>query len=97
MDTNSLKNDPRLKDIDNQKFDLLNDILLNASGKSKNELLPYFLTASKKAESQGMTFSNQETDIIFEILTKDMSEAEKSRINYMRKLATMFANKQKGI
>lgn len=95
MDINTLKNDPRLKNIDATKLDILNEVLSKAGDKSKNELLPYFMAASKQAEAMGMSFSNEETDLIMELLTKDMSDAEKARINYIRKLAAMVSQKKR--
>ncbi len=94
MDINSLKNDPKLKNIDAAKLDILAEVLSKAGDKSKNELLPYFMAAAKQADSMGMSFSNEETDLIMEILTKDMSDAEKKRINYIRKLAAMVSKKK---
>ncbi|MBQ9766328.1 MAG: hypothetical protein IJW18_09030 [Lachnospiraceae bacterium] len=93
MDLNILKNDPRFANIDTDKFEILKEILAHTEGKSAKEVMPYFLAASKKAEEKGVTFSNQETDLILEILTKDMTPAEKSRIDYMRKLAAMVLKK----
>ena len=95
MDINTLKNDPRLKNIDDAKLNILNEVLSKAGGKNKNELLPYFMAASKQAEAMGMSFSNEETDLIMELLTKDMSDAEKSRMNYIRKLAAMVSQKKR--
>lgn len=95
MDISTLKNDPRLKNIDNSKLEILNEVLSKADDKKKNELLPYFMAASRQAEAMGMSFTNEETDLIIELLTGDMSDAEKARVNYIRKLAAMVAQKKR--
>lgn len=94
MNFDDLINNPSLKDINPQKLQILNEVLSNAAGKTTNELLPYFMAASKQADSKGMSFSNQETDLIINLLTQNMNEAEKARINSIRRLTMLMNNKK---
>lgn len=92
---NNWMNNPAFQNIDAQKLLLLNQVLGQASSKSKDELLPFFLSASAKANSMGMAFSDAETDLIMSVLTEKMSPEEKNRVETMRKLATMLAKQKK--
>lgn len=93
MDNNWM-NDPAFKDINPQKLLLLNQLLGQANGKSKDELLPFFMAASSKASSMGMAFDDSETDLIVSVLTANMSEQEKSRVEMIRRLSKLMALQQ---
>ncbi|MBE5948243.1 MAG: hypothetical protein E7261_04345 [Lachnospiraceae bacterium] len=95
MKIEDLATNPLLKDINPQKLQILGEVLSQAGNKSTNELLPYFMAASQKASSMGVAFSNSETDLIIDILTQNMSDAEKARVNSIRKLAMLVSNKKK--
>lgn len=95
MNIEDLASNPLLKDINPQKMQILGEILSQAGNKSTNELLPYFMAASQKANSMGVAFSNQETDLIIDLLTQNMSDAEKARVNSIRKLAMLVSSKKK--
>lgn len=95
MNIEDLASNPLLKDINPQKIQILGEILSQAGNKNTNELLPYFMAASQKASSMGVAFSNQETDLIIDLLTQNMSDAEKARINSIRKLAMLVSSKKK--
>ena len=95
MNIEDLLSNPLLKDINPQKIQILGEILSQAGNKNTNELLPYFMAASQKASSMGVAFSNQETDLIIDLLTQNMSDAEKARVNSIRKLAMLVSSKKK--
>lgn len=94
MSDNNWMNNPAFQNIDPQKLLLLSQILGQANTKSKEELLPFFLSASAKANSMGMSFSDSETDLIMSVLTEKMSPEEKNRVETMRKLAAILAKKK---
>lgn len=95
MNIEDLASNPLLKDINPQKMQILGEILSQAGNKSSNELLPYFMAASQKANSMGVAFSNQETDLIIDLLTQNMNDAEKARVNSIRRLAMLVSSKKK--
>lgn len=95
MSDNNWMNNPAFQNIDPQKLLLLNQILGQAGSKSKDELLPFFLAASAKANSMGMSFSDTETDLIMSVLTEKMSPEEKQRVETMRRLAAMLTRQKK--
>lgn len=87
-------NNPAFKDINPQKLLLLNQLLGQANSKSKEELIPFFIAASSKASSIGMSFNDDETDVIISVLTANMSEQDKSRVETIRKLSKMLSQRQ---
>lgn len=95
MNIEDLASNPLLKDINPQKMQILGEILSQAGNKSSNELLPYFMAASQKANSMGVAFSNQETDLIIDLLTQNMNDAERARVNSIRRLAMLVSSKKK--
>lgn len=86
---------PEIKKIDPQKLAILEEFLKQSETKNKDELIPFFIAASSKASSMGYAFSNDETDLILNILKKDMTEVDKSRVDTLRRLAKMMALKRK--
>lgn len=95
MEQEKWSDHPEIKKIDPRKLALLEEFLKQSESKSKDELIPFFIAASSKASSMGYAFSNDETDLILNILKKDMTETDKSRVDTIRKLAKMMALKRK--
>lgn len=87
-------NNPAFKNINPQKLLLLNQLLGQANSKSKEELIPFFIAASSKASSMGMSFNDEETDVIISALTANMSEQDKNRVETIRKLSKMLSQRQ---
>lgn len=95
MALEKLTNHPEIKNIDPKKLAILEEFLKQSESKNKDELIPFFIAASSKASSMGYSFSNSETDLILNILKKDMTETDKSRVETVRRLANMMAQKRK--
>lgn len=88
-------NNPNLQKINPQKLLLLNQLLGQANVKSKEELIPFFIAASSKASDMGMTFTEEETDLIIGVLQENMSQEDRNRIETIRNLAKMITKKKK--
>lgn len=86
-------NNPKFQKINPQKLLLLNQLLGQSHAKSKDELIPFFIAAASKASSLGMSFSEEETEIIISALKENMSEEEKSKIDTIQKLAKLISQK----
>ena len=74
MDSNNkyeeIKNNPALKDISKEKLDLLLSYVTEAEKLKQNEVMPYFLSITKKAQAQGISFNDSETEVILNILKR---------------------------
>ena len=87
-------NNSNLQKINPQKLLLLNQLLGQANFKSKEELIPFFIAASSKASDMGMTYTEDETNLIINVLKENMSEEEKTKIETIRNLAKMITKKK---
>lgn len=95
MNNNDWMKSPNLKGISQEKLSLLTTLLSQAQNKSQNELIPFFLAATQKANSQGISFNENETDLILNVLKQNMSKEEQSKIDTIRNLSNMVVNKNK--
>ncbi|MEY8337137.1 hypothetical protein AALB16_03775 [Lachnospiraceae bacterium 62-35] len=81
---NDWKKDPRLKEMDRKKLDMLDEFAEKVKQTPKNRLIPSLLTFSMEAQSKGISFSDSETDIIVSILAADMSPQERKKIDILK-------------
>lgn len=79
MNSNQWHKNEKLKNIDMQKINMLQELLKQANGKNSSDMLPFLLAASKQANSKGLNFTKEEMKLIIEVLKKDMSPAEQER------------------
>ena len=87
------KNDDRRKymaNLDPRKLMLINEFKNMASGKSSDEILPLVLAMSKKSNSMGLQFSNEEMHQIVNTLSADLAPAEKKRIDMMMNMMSVM-------
>ena len=79
-------NHPAMKNIDARKLAILVELVNEAEGKPVDKLLPVLITSNAKLKSLGLKFSPEETDLIMDILTKDISEADKKKMEMVKKM-----------
>jgi len=89
------KNNPTLKGIDTEKLQFITEFASQVQGSKKEMMLPLLLSVTNKAKSKGINFTNDETDLIVNILSANMSSAEKQQIESIRKMADMLSKKQR--
>lgn len=88
-------NNPALKNIDSRKLAVLIEIMNEADGKSLEKSLPILVNANNKLKEHNLTFTPEETSVIFEILTLNMSADEKLKIQGLKKLLESKINSRK--
>jgi hypothetical protein len=79
-------NHPAMKNIDARKLAILVDLANEAEGKSADKALPLMIKANAKMKALGLTFTQDETDLLVTILTKDMSPADKQKLEVIKKM-----------
>lgn len=92
MADNSWSDNPRLKNIDPRKLSILMDLVNDSEGKPMDKLIPLLMNTQKKLQKQNLSFSKDESDLMIEILTKNMNAKEKSQFEMIKK---MMANNKK--
>ena len=87
MDSNLFQN-PAFANMSPEKM----QFLLSFAGKSKptnsKDNMPFLLANKKQAKAQKLDFTKPEVQLICEMLSKDLPEAERARV---QKLMTLFA------
>lgn len=86
MADTSWTNNPKMKNVDPRKLTILLELMKEAEGKPMDKLLPLIMSTNKKLKEQDLTFSKDESDVMIEILTKNMSQKEKMQFEMLRKM-----------
>jgi hypothetical protein len=84
-DTSWTKN-PKLNNIDPRKLAILLEVMKEAEGKSMDKLMPLMLNANKRLQEQNLSFSKDESDVMIELLTKNLSPKEKAQFEMIKKM-----------
>jgi len=79
-------NNTKMKNIDPRKLAVLMELVKEAQGKPIDKLIPLILSANKKLQAQNLSFTKDESEVLIEILTKNMSPKERARFEMLRKL-----------
>lgn len=80
-----------IKGISPEKLKLISDIIKQSETVSSENLVPFFLNAASTANANGITFSDQETDLIIESLKTNMSSEQITKLETVRKLANIIS------
>lgn len=86
MKDNTWINNPSLNNMNPRKKEILIDLMNEADGKSMHQCIPIILKANTKIKSAGLSFSKDESDLIMEILTVDMSPQEKAKLESLKSM-----------
>lgn len=90
MADNTWANNPRLRNIDPRKMAILLELVKESEGKSMEQMVPLLMSANKRVQQQNMAFTKDETDVMIDILTKNMSSKEKSQFEMIKKMMAMM-------
>jgi hypothetical protein len=86
MTDTSWSNNPKLKNIDPRKLSILLDLVKEAEGKPMDKLIPIMMNTQKKIQKQNLNFTKDESDVMLEILTKNMNATEKAQFEMIKKM-----------
>ena len=86
MADTSWTNNPKMKNVDPRKLAILLEVVKEAEGKPMDKLVPLLMNTIKRLKEQDLTFNKDESDILIDILTKNMSPKEKTQFEMIRKM-----------
>lgn len=66
------------------KVQVMKELVENMRGKSMKEAAPLLMAAMNKLKANKLSFTMEENKILMEILTKDMSEQDKAKVEMMK-------------
>lgn len=76
-----LKDNPLLKGMDPEKLNFLMNFAQKDKPSNMKDAMPFLLANMNIAKKQNINFSKPEIQLIAELLSKDLSPAEKSKVN----------------
>lgn len=79
--------DPRLKQIPKEHLQMLYEMAEQLKQAPSNEKLSVFLSIRKQAADAGISFNDQERDLLFSVLTEGMSQDDLKKVQMIRKLS----------
>lgn len=79
-------NDPRICNISPEKLAVMTLLMEQAKEKTPEEFLPVLLKTSQSLEKAGMSFTNDESSLIIEVLTEGMTTEEKQRLAFIQSM-----------
>ncbi len=91
MADTSWTNNPKLKNIDPRKLTILLELMKEADGKPMDKLLPLLVNTNKKLQQQNLNFSKEESDLMIDLLSKNLSPKEKAQFEMIK---MMMANRK---
>lgn len=91
MSDNSWMNNPKLHNVDPRKLAILIEVMKEAEGKPMDKLVPLLMNTNKRLQEQNLTFTKDESDLMIELLTKNMNPKEKMQFEMIKK---MMANRK---
>ena len=74
------------KKMDPVKIQVMKELAEQMEGKALKDAAPVIMAASNKLEQQGKSFTPEETALLLEILTKDMTPQEKAKVEMMKSM-----------
>ena len=93
--SNDWKNDKRLNNISPEKLNTLTNIILGAKGLSNDAIIPFFIKQTNESASKGIYFSDEETDLIIDVLKTNMTPEQIKKIDMIKRMALLLSKKQK--
>jgi hypothetical protein len=86
MPDTSWSNHPKMKNVDPRKLAILLELVKEAEGKPMDKMIPLLMNANKRLKDQNLNFTKDESDLIIEILSKNMSAREKAQFEMIKKM-----------
>lgn len=87
-------NSQKFPNIDPEKLNFLTTLMKEANGKNQNEMLPFLMGISQQANEKGFQFSDEETEMLVQAMTANMSPAERKKVELLRRMAKMMGKKK---
>jgi len=86
------KCDTRVQKMDPKKIEFLTAMTAKIQQTPKDHLLNQFMMLNAEAAKKGISFSNQETELLSEILIAYINPADRGRLNLLRTLSRKLAS-----
>ena len=68
------------------KIQIMKELVQNMQGKQMKEAAPLLIAAASRLKNHNLSFTPEESSLLIEILTKDMSPQEKEKVEMMKNI-----------
>lgn len=72
--------------MDSAKTSFIQSVLAQSKQLDKNSFLPFILSMQKNAREKGISFTEKETDMIYEQLKNNFSMEERRKLELLRQI-----------
>ncbi len=79
------KQRPEWVNMDPRKKIIMEQLLEKSAGKRLNESAGLIMAAINQMKSENLSFSQEETDLLMDSLTRDMSAKDKQKVEMMKR------------
>lgn len=84
---------PELKRLSPRKMELVIQLVEESSGKTLTQAIPLLMNINKTLQAEGLSFTEAESALIMDILTRDMTPGEKQKVEAMKQMILAQAAK----
>lgn len=77
-------NHPAMKNMDARKMKVIVNLLNEVEGQPIEAALPAIMRANQELKRQGLSFTPQEQSVIMDIITKDLSPAQRQKVEMVK-------------
>lgn len=81
--------------ISKEKLNYISNVIEESKKVNSENLIPFFINASKNAKEDGITFTDEETDYIINSLKTNMTKADQNKIDTIRTMAKLLVSNNK--
>ena len=79
-------NHPAMKNMDARKMRVIVNLLNEVEGQPLEAAVPAIMRANQELKRQGLSFTPQEQNVIMDIIGKDLSPAQKQKIEMVKSM-----------
>ncbi len=91
---NDWKNDPRIRSMNPEKIRFLSEFTDQIQRTPRQQLMNRFVSLTMEAGKRGITFTDQETGLLTDILVQYMNPADRGKLDLIRMLSRQIAGKR---
>lgn len=77
---------PELKRLSPRKMELVTTLVKETNGKTLSQSIPVLMNINKTLQSEGLSFTEEESALLMDILTRDMTLKEKQQVEKMKQM-----------
>lgn len=86
MSMESIRNHPVWRRMSPAKRSIMEEVMVQAQGKKLSDSAGIIMSAMNKMQQKGESFTREETEILTGELMKDMSAADRARLELIRNM-----------